>query len=335
MFVSRPVRPELLQGSEPEVFETILYDRLPNKRVQCTICQRRCIISDGQRGYCGTRVNRGGHLSSLIYGRVSTIMVSPIEKKPLFHYYPGSDWLPLGSLGRNFRYPSCQNGDIAHARPEKEERCTHYLSPAKVLQLAKDNGCVGISWTYNEPTLWFEYTLDCAKLAKETGLKTNYVTNGFITPEALDLIGPCLDSFRVDIKGFSEESYRGIAHLDRFEGILDVTIRAQRKWGMHVEVISNIIPGYNDDIQQLKNIATWIRRLLGKFTPWHVTRFIPHLDLSHVPSTPIRVLEMARKIGLEEGLEYVYVGNVHETPPRIPIAPAVAISSFAGVGSSP
>jgi pyruvate formate lyase activating enzyme len=170
---------------------------------------------------------------------------------------------------------------------------------------------LGISWTYNEPTLWFEFTVDCAKLAKETGLKTNYVTNGFITAEALDLIGPYLDSFRVDVKGFSQESYRKIAHLDRFEGILEVTARAQAKWGMHVEVISNLIPGYNDDIDELENIAAWIRRSLGKSTPWHVTRFVPHLDLSHVPSTPVRVLEMARAIGLEEGLEYVYLGNVH------------------------
>lgn len=156
-------------------------------------------------------------------------------------------------------------------------------------------------WTYNESTLWFEFTLDCAKLVKEAGLKTNYVTNGFITTEALDLIGPYLDAFRVDIKGFSEESYRRIAHLDRFEGILEVTVRAKRKWNMHVEVISNLIPVYNDDIQGLKSIASWIHRSLGKSTPWHVIRFVPHLDLSHVPPTPIGVLEKAREIGLEEG----------------------------------
>ncbi len=311
MFVARSICSQRLQGSEREVFETILYDRLPDKRVQCTICQRRCVISDGKRGYCETRLNRGGSLYSLIYGRVSTIMVSPIEKKPLFHYYPGSPWLSLGSLGCNFKCPGCQNWDIAHAKPEEGERRIRYLSPREVIQLAKDNECVGISWTYNEPTLWFEYTLDCAKFTRETGLKTNYVTNGFITAEALDLIGPYLDSFRVDIKGFSEESYRRIAHLDRFEGILEVAIRAQRKWGMHVEVISNLIPGYNDDIQELKNIAAWIRNSLGKSTPWHVTRFVPHLDLSHLPSTPLRVLEMAREIGLKEGLEYVYLGNVH------------------------
>ena len=311
MVVPRPIRPERFQGGEIEVFEAILFDRLSDKRVQCTICQRRCVISEGQKGYCETRVNRGGSLYSLIYGRVSTMMVSPIEKKPLFHYYPGSHWLSLGSLGCNFKCPGCQNWDIARAKPEEGEGTIRYLSPGKVLQLAKDNECVGISWTYNEPTLWFEYTLDCAKFAKEKGLKTNYVTNGFITAAALDLIGPYLDSFRVDIKGFSRESYRRIAHLDRFEGILEVTIRAQRRWGMHVEIISNLIPGFNDDMQQLKNIAAWIRRSLGKSTPWHVTRFVPHLDLSHLPSTPIKVLEMAREIGLEEGLEYVYLGNVH------------------------
>jgi pyruvate formate lyase activating enzyme len=241
-------------------------------------------------------------------------MISPIEKKPLFHYYPGSKWLSLGSLGCNFKCPGCQNWGIAHARPDEGERTVRSILPGEVLQLAKDNDCMGISWTYNEPTLWFEYTLHCAKCAKEGGLKTNYVTNGFITAEALDLIGPHLDSFRVDIKGFSRESYRRIAHLDRFEGILEVTVRAQRKWGMHVEVITNLIPGYNDDIQQLKNIAAWIRDHLGKSTPWHVTRFVPHLDLSHVPSTSVRRLEMAREVGLKEGLNYVYLGNVHGHP---------------------
>jgi len=314
MVVPRPIRPERFQGGEIEVLEAILFDQLSDKRVQCTICQRRCVISEGQKGYCETRVNRGGSLYSLIYGRVSTMMVSPIEKKPLFHYYPGSHWLSLGSLGCNFKCPGCQNWDIAHAKPEGGEGTIRYLSPGKVLQLAKDNECVGISWTYNEPTLWFEYTLDCAKVATKKGLKTNYVTNGFITAAALDLIGPYLDSFRVDIKGFSRESYRRIAHLDRFEGILEVIIRAQRRWGMHVEIISNLIPGFNDDMQQLKNIAAWIRRSLGKSTPWHVTRFVPHLDLSHLPPTPIKVLEMAREIGLKEGLEYVYLGNVHGHP---------------------
>lgn len=314
MCASRPVGPEGLRESEPEAFETILCDRRKGKRVQCHICQRRCVVSEGQRGYCETRVNREGHLYSLIYGRVSTIMVSPIEKKPLFHYYPGSQWLSLGSLGCNFKCPGCQNWDIAHAKPEKADRRTQYIPPGRLLQLAKENGCTGISWTYNEPTLWFEYTLDCAKLAKEGGMKTNYVTNGFITVEALDLIGPYLDSFRVDVKGFSEGSYRRIAHLERFEGILEATVRARAKWGMHVEVISNLIPGYNDDIKELKNIGGWIRRSLGKSTPWHVTRFVPHLELSHVPPTPLKVLETAREIGLREGLEYVYLGNVHGHP---------------------
>lgn len=144
MFVSGQIYPERIQGSDLEVFETILYERLPGKRVQCNVCQRRCVISEDKRDYCETRLNRGGHLYSLIYGRVSTIMVSPIEKKLLLHYYPGSQWLSLGSLGCNFKCPGCQNWDIAHAKPEEGERHMRYLSPKQVIQLVKDNECVGI-----------------------------------------------------------------------------------------------------------------------------------------------------------------------------------------------
>lgn len=303
--------------------EALLYDKLPEKAVRCHICQRRCEIPEGKRGYCLTRVNRDGALHSLIYGMVSTLMVSPIEKKPMFHFYPGSPWLSLGSLGCNFRCPGCQNWEIAHsrvepecldARPEISGRGTDYIDPERMVKLAEDYKCRGISWTYNEPTLWFEYTLKGAKLAREKGLLTNYVTNGYITSEALDLIGPYLDSFRVDIKGFSRRAYRRIAHIDGFEGILKVTRRAKQKWGMHLEIVTNIIPGYNDGVLQLKNIASWIEGELGEDTPWHVTRFVPHLKLSDREPTPVSTLERAREIGMEQGLRYVYLGNVPGHP---------------------
>lgn len=303
--------------------EALLYDKLPEKAARCHICQRRCEIPEGKRGYCLTRLNRDGVLYSLIYGMVSTLMVSPIEKKPMFHFYPGSSWLSLGSLGCNFRCPGCQNWEIAHsrveqecldARPEIRGRGTDYVAPERMVKLAEDYKCRGISWTYNEPTLWFEYTLKGAKLAREKGLLTNYVTNGYITPEALDLIGPYLDSFRVDIKGFSRRAYRRIAHIDGFEGILEVTRRAKQMWGMHLEIVTNVIPGYNDSELQLKRIAFWIKGELGEDTPWHVTRFVPHLKLSHLELTPVSTLERAREIGLEQGLRYVYLGNVPGHP---------------------
>lgn len=257
------------------------------------------MIPEGDSGFCRTRLNKGGKLYTLDYGMVSTLAVAPIEKKPFFHFYPGSRWLSLGTLGCNFRCPGCQNWEIAHARvcksgEKKTGRAAEYLSAQEMILMAKDRGCKGLSFTYNEPTVWFEYTLDCSKLAKEHDLLTNYVTNGFITSEALDEIGPYLDAFRVDVKGFSEKFYREFLGLSDFRGILEATKRARFKWKMHVEIITNIIPGFSDDESRLRGIAEWIANELGPATPWHVTRFVPHLKLSHIPYTPIDTLERAR-----------------------------------------
>ncbi len=292
------------------MIEALLYDKLSNKKVRCHICQRRCQIKEGERGYCLTRLNEQGKLYTLIYGLISTLAISPIEKKPVHHFFPGSKWLSLGSFGCNFRCPGCQNWDIAHSKAGEEIKGARFVSPQELIEIAKKNRCLGISWTYNEPTLWFEYTLEGAKLAKENNLYTNYVTNGFITAEALDLIGPYLDVYRVDLKGFSKDSYKRIAHLKDFSGILEVIKRAKYKWGMHVEIVTNIIPGFNDSERDLKRMAAWIFENLGADTPWHVTRFFPHLELSHLPPTPLNVLEKIRTMGLKQGLHYVYSGNV-------------------------
>ncbi len=294
--------------------EALLYETLANGKVRCHTCQRRCIIGEGERGYCLTRINQGGRLYSLIYGEVASISINPIEKKPVYHFFPGSRWLSLGALGCNFRCPGCQNWELSHAKIDEKGRATHFLPPEELINLAKRHGCLGISWTFNEPTIWFEYTLEGAKLAKEQGLYTNYVTNGYITPEALDVIGPYLDVFRVDIKAFSSESYRRIAHIEDFTGILTVTKQAKQKWNMWVEVVTNITPGYNDDEAELQELASWISQELGKSTPWHLTRFFPHLELSHLNPTPIATLERAYQIAKEKGLEYVYLGNVPNHP---------------------
>ncbi len=294
--------------------EALLYHTLSDGRVRCNVCQRRCKIKPEELGYCFTRLNKKRKLYSLIYSKVSCSMISPIEKKPLFHFYPGSSWFSLGTLGCNFRCPGCQNWDIAHARTDLDKYEAEHITPEESINLTKRNNCKGISWTYNEPTIWFEFTLDSAKLAKENGLLTHYVTNGFTTPQALDLIGPYLDAFRVDVKGFSDEFYKKMCHVDDFKGILKVTKRAKEKWGMWVEIITNIIPGYNDDEAQLKRIASWIKNDLGEFTPWHVTQFVPHLELSHIPTTPVATLEKAREIGQNVGLKYVYLGNVWGHP---------------------
>ena len=287
--------------------EAYLYDRHDTGKVTCRTCQRRCVIPEGKTGWCHTRINKDGRLYSLIYGEVSSLSVNPIEKKPVYHFLPGSRWLSLGSLGCNFRCPGCQNWDIAHWK--RGTMYTEYLSPDESVAEARSRGCTGISWTFNEPTLWFEYTFDAAKCAKAQGLFTNYVTNGSITEEAFDMIAPFLDVYRVDIKGFSDRTYQEIGHLDKFQGILEITERA-KKYGMHVEVVTNIIPGFNDDETELRGIASWIRDTLGPDTPWHVTRFHPYYRLHHLLPTPISELEGAWAMGKEAGLQYVYIGNV-------------------------
>jgi pyruvate formate lyase activating enzyme len=184
------------------------------------------------------------------------------------------------------------------------------IQPQEAVNLARKQKCAGIAWTYNEPSIWFEYTLDSAKLARESGLYTVYVTNGYLSPEALDIIGPYLDAWRVDIKGFSDSLYRSLARIPRWRGILDVAKRAQQKWGMHVEVVTNVIPTMNDDEEQLTGIATWIHDELGELTPWHVTRFHPHYHMTQLPPTPMATLEKAYETGKRAGLRFVYLGNV-------------------------
>jgi pyruvate formate lyase activating enzyme len=287
--------------------EALLFDPLPDGAVRCGACQRRCLIEPGDEGWCKTRRNEDGKLYSLIYGEVSSASVNPIEKKPVYHFHPGSRWLSLGSFGCNFRCPGCQNWEISHWT--RGGMVARYLSAEDSVAAAKASDCIGLSWTFNEPTIWFEYTLDAAKVAKRAGLYTNYVTNGSITREALAAIAPYLDVFRVDIKGFSDDTYERIGHIAQTPGILE-TVALAKSHGMHVEVVTNVIPRYNDSETELRSIARWIKDTLGPETPWHVTKFYPHLQLAHLPSTPIAKLETARAIGTEAGLWYVYLGNV-------------------------
>ncbi|MBE0415432.1 MAG: AmmeMemoRadiSam system radical SAM enzyme [Dehalococcoidia bacterium] len=291
--------------------ESLLYEKLPGSRVKCHTCQWRCTISPGKLGVCKMHRNLDGILYGLNYAEVSSVAVDPIEKKPLFHFFPGSQVFSLGTWGCNFHCKHCQNWQISCTDPSFLERGTRTISPEAAIEMTKRQNCQGIAWTYNEPAIWFEYTLDSAKLAKENGLYTVYVTNGFITPEALDTIGPYLDAYRVDVKGFSDKLYRELAKVSGWRGVLEVAERAQKKWGMHVEVVTNIIPTMNDDEEQLEGIATWIRDSLGGLTPWHVTRFYPQHQMLHLPPTPVSTLEHACAIGKRVGLRFVYTGNVH------------------------
>jgi pyruvate formate lyase activating enzyme len=292
--------------------ESILGERLPGDRVRCHVCQWRCLINPGKMGVCRVYTNRDGTLYSMNYGEVSSVAADPIEKKPLFHFFPATRVLSLGTWDCNFHCQDCQNWEISCV---DIPTTSQYLSPEQEIELAKRYNCSGVAWTYNEPTIWFEYTLDSAKLAKQNGLYTVYVTNGYATSEALDTIGPYLDAWRVDVKGFTDAFYRWLAKISHWRGILEVAKRAKEKWDMHVEVVTNIIPTMNDDEEQLRGIATWIRDDLGELTPWHVTRFHPMHNLTYLPPTPVSTLERACRIGKEAGLKFVYLGNVpgHES----------------------
>lgn len=295
--------------------EAILYEKKENGRTRCLVCPWDCNIAPGKAGVCCVRKNIDGKLFATTYGIVSSVAVDPIEKKPLFHFHPSSTVFSLGSLGCNLRCIHCQNWEIAHARPsDGGEMRAYEMPPEDAVKEAVSAGCRGIAWTYNEPTIWIEYTLDSAKLCKDKGLYTVYVTNGYTTDEALDTMGPYLDAYRVDVKGCTKEFYSKLAGIKDPAPVFKAAERAKNKWGMHVEIVTNVIPGWNDDDEQLGNIASWVKKTLGPKTPWHVTRFYPHLELSNVEPTPVPTLEKARRTGMESGLEFVYIGNVPGHP---------------------
>jgi pyruvate formate lyase activating enzyme len=287
--------------------EAMLYETLPGGRARCDVCQWRCVINPGKLGVCRMRINRDGKIFAMNYAEISSMAPDHIEKKPLFHFFPGTYAFSLGGWGCNFHCKGCQNWEISCADIPRGSR---QLLPEREIELTKDYNCQGIAWTYNEPAIWLEYTLDSAKLAKENDLYTVYVTNGYATPESLDAIGPWLDAWRVDVKGFTDAFYRELAKIPHWRGILDVARRAKEKWHMHVEVVTNIIPTMNDDEEQLRGIASWIRDDLGELTPWHVTRFHPLHEFTNLSATPLATLEKAYQIGKKAGLKFVYLGNV-------------------------
>jgi pyruvate formate lyase activating enzyme len=295
---------------ERKMQKAMLSEKLANSRVRCNICQWRCKINPGKTGVCRMYQNINGALFNLNYALASSVAIDPIEKKPLYHFYPGSQVFSLGSWGCNFHCDNCQNWQISCMDIAPPGRGSQEITPAKAIEMAGNNHCRGVAWTYNEPTVWFEYTLESAKLAAQNGLYTVYVTNGYMSPEALDAIGPYLGAWRVDIKGFKDEFYRHISGITHWKGILETTARAKNKWNMHVEIITNVIPTLNDDDFQLKGIAGWIKDNLGELTPWHVTRFYPQYKAMDLPPTPVSTLERALEIGEKAGLKFVYTGNV-------------------------
>ncbi|MEZ4598712.1 MAG: AmmeMemoRadiSam system radical SAM enzyme [Syntrophotaleaceae bacterium] len=287
--------------------EALFWEKEKDNRVRCSLCRFRCLISDGRRGRCGVRENQRGTLYTLVYGKSIAENIDPIEKKPLFHYHPGSLSYSIATVGCNFRCLHCQNYTISQW-PQDQPVTGLDLPPAEIVRRAAHSGCRSIAYTYTEPTIYFEYAYDTAVLARERGLGNIFVTNGYITPEALEKIAPYLDAANVDLKGYSEQFYREVTGAE-LQGVLE-TLLHYRKLGIWLEVTTLIIPGRNDDTDQLRDIARFIAGQLGTDTPWHITAFHPAYRMSGLPRTPPETLYKARDIGLQAGLKYVYEGNL-------------------------
>lgn len=282
------------------------YKPLAGTEVQCLLCPRECEISSGGRGYCEVRENRQGKLYSLVYGNPCAVHIDPIEKKPFFHVLPGTPSFSIATAGCNFDCKFCQNWEISQEVPEKTYNFR--LPPARLVQLARENGCASIASTYVEPTIFFEYMYDISALAKEQGILSVYHSNGYINPQPLADLSPYLGAACIDLKGFTEDFYQEMT-----EGSLQPvlrTIKTVRKKGIHVELVNLMIPTKNDDFEVVKEMCLWIKNELGPDVPIHFTRFYPLYKLRNLPPTPVETLERARAVARSVGLEYVYIGNV-------------------------
>jgi pyruvate formate lyase activating enzyme len=290
-----------------EMKEAMFYEKLDDNVVNCNLCSHRCKITSSKRGICGVRENRNGTLYSLVYGKAVARAVDPIEKKPFFHFLPGSRAYSIATVGCNFRCGNCQNFEISQMPKDRNIIMGQDVSPEEIVMSAKRNNCESIAYTYTEPTIFFEYAYDTAKLASKEGIKNVFVTNGYITEEALNEIEPYLDAANIDLKSFSEDFYRKNCGA-RLNPVLD-SIRLHKSLGIWIEITTLIIPTLNDSEEELRKIAEFIKEV-GEEIPWHISQFYPMYKLLDLPRTPIATLRRAREIGLEVGLRHVYEGNV-------------------------
>jgi len=287
-----------------------LSKKLGSGKVLCEACAQACKLGEGEYGICGVRRVENGELHLLVYGLAAAVNVDPVEKKPMFHFLPKSRAFSLGTVGCNFSCTFCQNFDISQFPKEHEHQIVgHELPPKRIVELAIENGCDSIAYTYNEPIVFFEYTYDTAKLAHEKGLKNIYVTSGFETRKAIDLLAPYIDGMNIDIKGFTEEFYKEICG-GRLKPVLEAVKYAHEK-GIWIEITTLLIPGKNDSDEEIRNIARFIAEV-DPAIPWHLSAFHPTYKMLDVPRTPGSTLRRAYKIGKEEGLKYLYVGNIDD-----------------------
>jgi pyruvate formate lyase activating enzyme len=294
---------------------------LSGGRTRCLLCPHECVIAEGREGICKVRGTRGGELHSLVADRPATVISDEIEKKPFYHFHPGTRALSLGTLGCNVLCSGCQNWQISHASGREATKLSP-LPPSKALELARRHKLQGVAWSYNDPAVWVEYVHDVAVTFREAGLYTAFVTAGYLSEEALDYVAPYLDALKFDLKAPGAKGWGKLTKVKDPQPAMAIAVRAQEVHGCHLEVVSNIVPGLNDTDADLRAMAGWVHEALGAKTPWHVTRFLPDFELSYLTPTPIKVLERGVEIGREVGLHFVYTGNVPGHAARHTLCPS-------------
>lgn len=293
-----------------QLVEARYYEKLPNRKIKCLLCPRTCVIDDLERGYCGVRENRDGVYYTLVYGKPCTLHVDPIEKKPLFHFLPGSEALSIATAGCNVFCKFCQNWEISQSRPEQLPSLD--FPPAKLVALTHEKKCPVIAFTYNEPVVFTEYMYDIAEKARGIGVHTAMISNGYIQTKPLKDLCRVLSAVKIDLKAFSERFYKELVS-GQLQPVLDslILLKQEKIW---LEIVYLVIPGQNDDPNELSSLCKWIYKELGSGVPLHFTRFYPQYRLTNVPATPLQTLHKARKIAQDAGLQFVYSGNVPGDP---------------------
>lgn len=302
------LRQKVFALKDPSLFnyEARFYRRVDAETLECGLCPNRCKLLNGQRGFCRAREPRDGKLYSLVYGKACAVHIDPIEKKPLFHFLPGTPIFSIATAGCNFRCKFCQNWQISQSRPD--ETYNYDLSPHEVVDQTLKNNCPSIAYTYTEPSIFYEYMFDTAKIAKIKGIKNMYHSNGSLNPKPVEEISLYLDGANIDLKAFTQEFYSEIC-AGYLETVLD-TLKILKRNRVWVEITNLVVPTLNDDLAKIKQMCIWIKENLGPDVPMHFSRFWPQYKLTTLNPTPVETLEKAREVALNIGLNFVYIGNV-------------------------
>ena len=295
-----------LAGDSVYLHEASYYKKIDGQTVQCELCPRSCTLSGGQRSFCRAREPKDGKLYSLVYAKSCAVHIDPIEKKPLFHFLPATPIFSIATAGCNFRCKYCQNWQISQFPPE--ETYNEDLLPEEIVTRTIKSNCPSIAYTYTEPSIFFEYMLDTAKIAKNKGIRNMYHSNGSLNPKPVEELSLYLDAANIDLKGFTQEFYTEVC-AGYLETVLE-TLKILKRNKVWLEITNLVIPNLNDDMEKIKQMCLWIKENLGKDTPIHFSRFWPQYKLTNLNPTPVQVLEKARAIALDCGLKFVYIGNV-------------------------